>query len=83
MRQDIPSMHRRKSIAGWAIALAAVLLLVNVREYVVNSHLGVMRALDLYPLDSAEMAGYDVARVSMLIFIAWVGYRLLTDNRSS
>ena len=78
MPQDTES-YKRKPIAGWVIGVAAILLLVEVREFVINFHLGMMRALDLYPLDSAEMAGYDTAR--LLMFIIWVGYRLITGKR--
>ena len=63
------STRVRKPLAGWVIGIAALLLLVDVAQFTANFHLGLMRALDLYPLDTAEMVGYDVGRVGMWAFI--------------
>lgn len=74
---------RRKPLPIWVVAIAAVLLVVNIKDFVVNFHLGMMRALDVYPLDAPQMVGYDIFRVLIWAFIVWAGYRLLTDTKSN
>ena len=66
-----------KPISTWMKGLAAILLLVNVSGFVNNIHRGIARALDVYPLDNAQALGYDAARMFILGFPLWVGWRLL------
>jgi hypothetical protein len=78
MATEFQPIRKRKPLAGWMIGLAAILLLVNV--FATNFHFGILRALDLYPMDTAEIAGYDFARLLMFAFIIWVGWLLAASK---
>ena len=80
---EIQPTPEPKPVAGWMIGLAGILLLVEIRQFATNIHLGILRALDLYPLETAEMAGYDFARLVMLTFLIWVGWRLVANKISN
>lgn len=67
-----------RPLPAWMKGLAVVLLLVTIPDFVKNIHLGIMRALDLYPPDNAQVIGYDFARVLILGFPLWVGWRILS-----
>ena len=59
------------------IGLAVVLLALKVYSFLQNTGKGWKNALGLYPPVNGQIAGADLFGIAEIIFIIYVGYRLI------